>query len=83
MKYKIMYKCTMCGSEFHKGVVNINKKIQNHDYARTAMFFNDKMLQYKKQHPAHICTNFADKVVLQCGFGEFIGLQLDESEKEI
>ena len=81
MKYFVTYKCSRCGETFHKGVININKKIQNHDFARTALFFNDKMQSYRKTHPAHICLQFKDSIVLQCGVGEFVGLEIDKDEK--
>ena len=84
MKYFVTYKCSMCGDKFHKGVININKKIQNHDVARTALFFNDKMQSYRKTHPAHICLQAVrskDSVVLKCGVGEFVGLEIDDNEK--
>lgn len=78
MRYKIMYRCSMCDEKFHKGVLNINKKIQNHDYARTANFFMDKMQNYKKTRPAHLCVTAHDSVILKSGIGTFIGLEIED-----
>lgn len=76
-----MFRCSMCGQKFCKGTVDIEHKIQNHNLAKTAMIFRDKMDRFKKEHPVHICSTYKDRIVLQSGFGEFVGLKLEEDER--